>query len=255
MNIKNKMIKKILLSISILSFIFSSAFAGPALKIMAEDLPPMNYKDGKEYKGPGIEIVRAIQDSVGSNDKITVVPWKLAYNSIKEKKNTVLFSMAQTKKRKGQFKWVGPIAEKKYAFFAKSDSDISISSLSDAKENKIAVQSGGATEEYLKDKGFSNLKKTTRTNQSLTRLIDGEVELWYSTRATVAGIAKKMNIDASQIKEVYLDRSVPLYIAFNKGTPNKVISKWQKAYDKLYNSGEIKRIFDESGHSSLFPSK
>ena len=108
-----------------LSLLLSSGLAhgDDALTILKEDYPPLNYVENKELKGPSVDIVRAIQEKLGRADKIadkiSVYPWARAYRFLETRKNTALFSTARTSSRENQFKWVGPIAEKKIGMYAK----------------------------------------------------------------------------------------------------------------------------------------
>ena len=108
-----------------LSLLLSSGLAhgDDALTILTEDYPPLNYVENKELKGPSVDIVRAIQEKLGRADKIadkiSVYPWARAYRFLETRKNTALFSTARTSSRENQFKWVGPIAEKKIGMYAK----------------------------------------------------------------------------------------------------------------------------------------
>ena len=88
------------------------------LVIMTEDWPPLNYVENEELTGPAVDIVREIQRKVNNTNKILVFPWKRAYAYTVEQKNKVLFSMVYSKKRDLLFKWVGPIAEKRYSLYA-----------------------------------------------------------------------------------------------------------------------------------------
>ena len=63
------------------------ALGGDDLTIITEDYPPLNYVENKELKGPAVDIVQAIQDRLGSADKINVYPWARAYRFLETKKN------------------------------------------------------------------------------------------------------------------------------------------------------------------------
>ena len=103
-----------------LSLVFASLFLFSAqpllsadLKILTENLPPLNYVKEGELVGPSVEIVKEIQRRVGSREKIQVYPWSRAYKIALEDENIVLFSTTHTKERDNKFKWVGPLATKR----------------------------------------------------------------------------------------------------------------------------------------------
>jgi polar amino acid transport system substrate-binding protein len=77
--------------------------------------------------------------SNGEEYEIRLMPWARAYKQIINKPNKILFSMTRTPQREYLFKWVGPIANNSFVFYARSDSKITINSLEDAKDEKYKV--------------------------------------------------------------------------------------------------------------------
>ncbi len=104
------------------------------LTIYCEDDPPNQIitSDGR-LTGMTVEIVREIQQRVGNQDPITVVPWARGFDAVQKNPNTVLFSMSRTAERNPLFNWIGPVLETSYGFYARADSSLSITSLEEAK--------------------------------------------------------------------------------------------------------------------------
>lgn len=161
--------------------------------------------------------------------------------------------MTRTDTREDMFKWVGPIAEKRFSIYAKKDSPIVINDINDAGKYKIGVQRGGATEEHAVALGFKNLEYATKSVQNLMRLTNGKTDLWYESASTQLQAVKERGIDPDQIKEIFVAKKSMMYIAFNKETPDDIIAKWQKAYDELYASGEVETIFAKYEQQGLYP--
>jgi len=44
-----------------------------------------------------------------------------------------------------------------------------------------------------------------------------------------------------------------MYIAFNKGTPDALLNKWQTTYETLHKEGHIEKIFSKYGLDTLYP--
>ncbi len=225
------------------------------LMIITEDYPPLNYVENNELKGPAVDIVRAIKDRIGTGAKIKVYPWARAYKYLETKKNTALFSTTRTKSREGHFKWVGPIAEKKIGLFALKDRSIKLKTLEDAKEYLIGVQRGGVGMQYLTEQGYENFDASTTASANFKKLLKGRNDLWFSSNATVAGNAKKLNADLTAFELVLEVENTFMAIAFNKDTPDDVIARWQSAYEGLVKQGVIKDIFHRHGLEILYPTK
>ncbi|SCA55137.1 conserved exported hypothetical protein [Candidatus Terasakiella magnetica] len=239
------------ISVFSLSVFFSSvALAGSALSLMTEEFAPYQFYEGegedKKLTGISIEIVKAIQNEIGNNDKIKAMPWNRALKLVKNKKNTALFSTARTPEREDKFKWVGPLASLEIVFFRKKGSDVTFSSVEEAKKvGKIGVTKNVATQEILSDLGFQNLDimKSGADEKNLTRLLKGRIDVWptayYAGTYSAKKAGKRDMIEA--VKGVNL-LSGHLYIAFHKETDGKVINQWQAALDLLKAQGAIDKI-------------
>lgn len=236
------------------SLLLSSGVAFSAEKLtITENYPPLNYVEDKVLRGPSVDIVRAIVDKLGSGNEIKVYPWARGYKYLETRKNTALFSTTRSKSREGLFKWVGPLAEKKIGLFAKKGRAIKLKTLDDAKEYFIGVQRGGVGMQYLVDQGFKNFDESTTPLANLRKLMAERNDLWFASNATVAGNAKKLDMNVSDLEQVLVVENTFMYIAFNKDTPDDIINVWQGAYDGLVNEGVVKSIFQKHGLESLYP--
>ena len=66
---------------------------GGEFRIITEDLPPYNYKAGKELKGISVDIVNIILDELGyKNEIIEVYPWSRGLKILDSNDNAILFS-------------------------------------------------------------------------------------------------------------------------------------------------------------------
>ncbi len=239
--------------------LLSVLLAGPApavaadpLTILTENYPPLNYVDGEKLKGAAVEIVRAIKKRLKLPGKILVRPWARAYHLLKTKPDTALFSTTRSAARDPQFKWVGPLAEKKIGMFVAAASGIKLANLDGARPYTIGVQLAGVGMEELKSKGFQHLDPASSAVANLKKLLAGRIDMWYASNATVGGNTKKLGIGVDAVKLVLTTATTFMYIAFNKDTPDAVINRWQKALDGLYAEGAVKAIFAKYKLSYLY---
>ncbi len=234
--------------------LFSSlGFSKEKVTILTEDYPPLNYLEDGILKGPAVEIVQKMKQKLNVKKPIKVYPWARAYKMIEKDANIGLFSTIRNKKRDMMFKWVGPLAEKRYSFYAKSDSKIVVKNFDDAKKYSIGVMRESATEHFLKSKGFKNMENVTVPEQNIKKLLVGRFDLWYASNATVNALSKKLNIKSDKIKEIFIVKESVLYIAFNNKTSDKTIKLWRDTYDVLYKNGTVKKIFKKYDLDALYP--
>jgi polar amino acid transport system substrate-binding protein len=235
---------KIMIVLSV--FVFISALQAQKLIIMTEIFPPYQFKDKNgKLIGIAVDIVKAIQKKIGDKNKIKVYPWARANKILDLKKNAVLFSMMRTPQRETLYKWVGPIDRMELVFFKKKGSKITLKSIEDAKKvAKIGVTKNVANCEILKNRGFKNLDILIGNDyKNIYKLIKGRIDLWPSIKAAglyyAKNLKKKNQIEI--IPHIYLAEG-DLYIAFNKNADEKIIKKWQIAFNELLNDGTINKI-------------
>ncbi len=236
-----------------LSFILFDSFAEDKITVITENYPPLNYVHQGKLSGAAVEIVDAIQQQMPEQLTIEILPWKRAYLTTLNTPNTILFSMSKSVERKNKFKWLGPIAKKKYAFYALADSPIKLLSLNDAAHYLIGVINGSINEEFLLAKGLNTLNSVNSPLQNLSKLMKGRIDLWYTSTETMVSTLKAMNIDADQLSELFMVQDQYLYIGFNIKTPDHVLHQWQDIYKKLHKSGVIKNIYKNRNELHMYP--
>ena len=111
-------------------FLISGNVYGETLHLVTENYPPFNMSiDGadsaKESKIIGIstEIIQELFKRAKIKYTIQLYPWKRAYWMAKNKANHGVYSTTRTPERENLFKWVGPLGENHWVFFAKKKRD------------------------------------------------------------------------------------------------------------------------------------
>ncbi|HIP12155.1 MAG TPA: ABC transporter substrate-binding protein [Arcobacter sp.] len=232
--------KKICMFLLAINFLYAN-------DIMTENYPPFNYKENGKLVGITSEIVDEIKKNINDTREIKLMPWARAYKSIQNKPNKILFSMTRTKQREFMFKWVGPVSDNSWVFYAKADSNIVINTLDDAKNPiyKIGTYYQGANELFLRDNDFDNLYSVPRDQLNVQKLIRGRINLWAAGETQGIYKAKQLGINPNEIKKIYKIKDTKLYIAFSRTTPNSIINQWQEELDKMKKDGRYQKIMNK----------
>lgn len=144
---------------SVSSMMAMSAVQAAPLNVMTEDYPPFNMQgEGGKIVGLSTEVVEELFKRAGVEYKLTLMPWKRAYEDTLGTPNTALYSTTRTPEREALFKWVGPLVNNNWVFFSSSTANITVSSLDDAKQYSVGGYNGDAAAEYLKAQGFTKLQ-------------------------------------------------------------------------------------------------
>jgi polar amino acid transport system substrate-binding protein len=214
------------------------------IQMLTEEYPPVTFmKDGKAT-GFVTDIVREIIARQGIPDTIRLISWDEAYNAALSKPNVVLFSAERTDKRENLFQWVGPVGKNSAIFYAKKGSGVKISSLEDAqKVAAIATTTNWFTEQYLKEKGFTNLVSSPLPVTSVKQLMNGEVQLSIFTDITIPEIVKNAGYRMDDLQPVFTVSNTYFYIAVSRGTPVEMVDKWQSVLNGLKADGTFEKIY------------
>ncbi|MCP3873599.1 MAG: ABC transporter substrate-binding protein [Desulfobacteraceae bacterium] len=213
------------------------------MTILTENLPPLNYVKDGVLLGSSVEIVKEIQQRIGSNEPIQVFPWARAYRLALEEENVVLFGMTHTKERHDKFKWVGPLAKKRDILVAKKGSGIQIKILEDAKKvQRIGTLRDDTREILLKQHGFTNLYSVSDEQKNAKKLVLGRIDLWAYKIPGVKKVCELAGVDFNELEEVFHLREINLMIAFSNKTSDEIVKKWQDAYDEMLADGTLENI-------------
>ena len=214
-----------------------------SLRILTEDLPPLNYVKDGALVGPSVEIVREIQRRIGSTEKIQVYPWARAYQIALEEENVVLFGVSHTPPREDKFSWVGPLATKRDILVARKGSGLVIGSLADAKKvRRIGVLRDDTKEEFLERHGFTNLDPVSDERQNAQKLAMGRIDLWVFKKPGLKTVCDLAGVEYDALEEVLSLRQTSVDIAFSLKTPAAVVAEWRKAFAEMVADGTVVAI-------------
>jgi polar amino acid transport system substrate-binding protein len=235
--------RKLTIHILLILLFLINPVCAQELTILTENYSPLSYKKEGIITGSSVEVVREILRRLHQPDNIMMLSWARGYNLLMTKPNVALFSTTRTKERENQFHWVGPLCTSQNGFYAKRGSHIRISSLEDAKKvDSIATYKEDAREQMLKAWGFTNLDSSKSPTSNLKKLLSGRVDLWLYDSLGMPGVAEQVGIDPAELELVLPLEEVSLYIAFSKGSPEKVINKWKKTLDEMKQDGSFEKI-------------
>ena len=247
-------LKTILCSFLIMFFSSELIFAKEAIiNLIAEDYKPLSYLENDSLNGPSADIVSILNRKLNYNQRIKVYPWKRGYFYVLNKKNTALFSTTRTEERESLFKWVGPLAEKRFNMYALKKSNLEIKEIKKAADYTIGVENGTINEQLLLSRGLNNLERVTTPKQNLLKLLYNRIDIWCVSASTFSKTAAELNIDPHEFEQIFTVKKAKLYIAFSIDTPDRVITSWQTLYDELYKKGVIKEIYAKYKLDYLYP--
>lgn len=215
--------------------------------LLTENFPPFNMAaDGKNYaadsniSGINADIVREMFKRAGITYSITLrFPWERIYKQVLEQPDQGLFSTTYTPEREPLFKWVGPLASTGWVLLAPPGSPLRLSSLQQAQQYRVGAYKNDAVSQHLEANGFKPIN-SLRDQENIGKLLKGQIDLWATTDPVGPYLAKREGV--SGLSTVLRFNDAQLYLAFNKQTPDEVVTRLQSALVEMRSDGAIDAI-------------
>ena len=215
--------------------------------LLTENFPPYNMaSNGKNFAqednldGIAVDIVREMFKRAGIDYSMTLrFPWERIYKLALEKPGYGVFVTARLPEREALFKWVGPIGPDDWVLLGRGDSNISLTSLEQAKQYKVGAYKGDAIAEHLVEQGLQPLT-VLRDQQNAKKLMAGQIDLWATGDPAGRYLAKQEGV--SGLKTVLRFDSAELYLALNQGVPDEVVQKLQVELERMRSEGFVDDI-------------
>lgn len=215
--------------------------------LLTENFPPYNMaSNGKNFAqednldGIAVDILREMFKRAGIDYSMTLrFPWERIYKLALEKPGYGVFVTARLPEREALFKWVGPIGPDDWVLLGRGDSNISLTSLEQAKQYKVGAYKGDAIAEHLVEQGLQPLT-VLRDQQNARKLMAGQIDLWATGDPAGRYLAKQEGV--SGLKTILRFDSAELYLALNKDVPDEVVQKLQVELERMRSEGLVDDI-------------
>lgn len=219
---------------------FTPSLFAQTILLKTENYPPFNMSGEQDsIIGVSTEIVEELFKRAEISYELELLPWQRAFSMALEEANTAVFSTTRTEERESKFKWVGPIAENNWVFLAKSNQDISVATLEEAKTLRVGGYQGDAIALFLADQGF-DLDLAPRDNLNALKIDRNRLDLWATGHLLGPYTAKQEGV--SGLESVLTFRETIMSIAFNINTDDAIIDALNAELEKMKSEGVIVEI-------------
>ena len=216
-----------------LTYLTSYAYA-QVIEVYTELLPPFQTYHDNQLSGSATKKVQQILFKANLKTQFNIVPWARAFNTAKQKENTLIFSMNRSPDREHHFHWLSVVAQIKNGFVALKKHKIKLSSIEDAKDYVTAVVRDSYAYEYLKSKGFTENKNLLVVGSRETQLnvfLSGKVDFLFLDLSYLQEKLHANKLSPSLVEHAFTqpDWARDLYLAINKNSDEKLINELKTA--------------------------
>lgn len=208
----------------------------PKVTFYTESYPPSNYMKNDKLVGISVDSLKLMWADQGLDEQnISLVSWTRGYRNVLKSANTALFTVSKTPARENLFKWVGPLFKSVHVLIAKKSSNLNFENLGDVLSHSVATIQGDISEISLLQVGFPdfNMAKVKSLERAFMILQSGRVDMMMVSVHGFQHLSKLLNIDSSKYEQVWQVNQTGNYIAFNVETSDKVIQRYQQAFENV----------------------
>ncbi len=224
----------------------TSAFCQTTLKLVTEEYPPFNMSTTPSENGPSqiagtsTDIIHTLMERSGYAYDIELMSWKRAYELARDTPDYGVYSTSLLESRMPLFKWVYPLVENRYVFFARSDADVNIDTLDLARLYRVGGYRQSAVATLLTEKGFK-LDLVSKDRLNLLKLMRGRIDLWPTGELLGYHIARQEGVTGIE-PVLHIDTRV-MGIAFNKSVPDVMIERLNEMLAAMRGDGTVEAIY------------
>lgn len=207
-----------------------------------------NFPDDSEQPvplGPGYDIVSAMLAEAGYTADIRIVPWVRLIRSLESQANVLGFPMTRTPDREDRFHWIGLLRPVSFKLWTLPERAAEFpESLDAARDLRISAVRDDVVEQYLLDKGFTNLVYLSQTANTITMMRRNRVDLMpYIEAAMTDYLARKNEPPGTLVPVFDLEEiSTGHYIVMSKQSDPELVRLLRNSYQAVVDSGVFASI-------------
>ncbi len=213
------------------------------MTILTENYPPLSFIENGVVTGYGADVVAAIQTELKTKAVPQILAWDDAYTRALTEPNVVLFTLEKTEERADKFFFLGPLGANTSYFYSLAANPLVLPDLEAAgKVKSISTTTNWFTEQFLKQKGFTNLSSKPDPLDNMKSVINKEAELGVFTDVTYPQLCKEAGVSPDTLKPVLELMKSEYYIAISKATDPKIVKEWETAFAKIKDNGSLENL-------------
>ncbi|WP_394131504.1 substrate-binding periplasmic protein [Shewanella maritima] len=230
----------------VIAIIWLISFVAEAndFRIVTVNEAPANYINGQgKIDGYVTDVVQALQQIIGDETVIEVMPEARALYTAKAQNNVLLYSFSKTDQRNKNYHFIQKVLSKPWFIFTHRDSNLRIGSLEALHQlESIGVVIGDIRAIWLEQQGFQNLQYSVTHEQNLKMLQAGRVSAIASEQLAVSIVAMDLGFEPDEFSSQYQFEQSDVYIMMSQACDDILVAQWRDAAKQLVESGELLQI-------------
>ena len=214
-----------------------------ALKVFAEEWPPVSYSENGQAGGMAVEVVREMLKRAGRNEEVEIVPWSRGYSRVTQVPNVLLFAAGRNVERERLLTLIGPLLLVKTELYQRRG-ERWIDRLELARQKAVVgVYRASYFETSARNNGFQLFSLAANPDRSARMLLSGRVDLWADSNVSSGAIIMKAGGNPADIERIMTLDVTEMMLAISPGTPESIIQTLERALRAMKSDGSFQRIY------------
>lgn len=216
--------------------------AEPEFRLVGAELAPYAYQENSQVRGLGIEIMQEIGRRLGHSGKVTLMPFKRAFQNARSRNNLLMAPVARVPSREGQLQWAIHFIDDQFFYVSRAESR-PLTHAQARQGGVIGVLAGSAPLAQLLQAGVSNYLEQTRDTANIDMLRIGRIDAWF-TSAILLSAAFNSNPELSPADFVIgaAQSRHCVYIVASNDTAAAQLHPWQQTFATMQADGTVQEI-------------
>lgn len=237
---KNKLILNVVCVV-----LFAVTAQAAEYRLLTGDVPPWSMPNSAEFPEPVSEIMKEVDQRLGNNTEIEIIPWGRAQEIAKQEKNVIVFPLTRVPEREDFYAWIYPIRKMNFAFVTADDRKLDEEDANSL--NRIVVHANSLPQIILQRKGFKYLILFAKNYDGITDMLRlGRADSWFAD----VDMLRWMRLSAPDRFDLTVGPNIfdgVFYAAGSPDLPEKIIMGFRHTLSEMRKDGTLKKIFARYG--------
>ncbi len=222
--------------------------AAEPIRVVLEVSPPHQTFDNGQVAGLSTEVVELMLQQAGLQPRYEVYPWARAFRLAASTPNVLIYNMARTPEREGQFDWIGKVARYQFGLLKlTSRYDIKVQQLSDIHGYVVGAQREDFAVEWLKNvakQPANRLQLQPDVVETWRLFAKGKLDLMIDDPNAIQAMLDKHQLTRADVQFVLFVPELELYswIAIKKGSDPALVLRLRQAYAQIEGSPQLQKV-------------
>lgn len=212
------------------------------IRVLTFDVPPFSVKSPgpSGQRGVYVEIMEAVLKDLGIEATVEFAGNAEGQKIARESRDVVFFPLARNPEREAKYRWIDVALEQKLGFVTLAEKGPIMSLEEGRKVRRLGAIEGSSALRYIESRGFENIVRGS-DGDLVPMLAEGRIDAYFSGFLILQNIAREKGIQAK-----FAFGHVPVvgkpWFAAGPDSPGVDMTRWQVAFARLRDSGELDRI-------------